>query len=392
MSIIKAAFAGGGTAGHLSPPLAVLQSFLRQGPTATTDVTAAPPPAEPVAAAAEVLFFAAQKPLDREVLERHNLPHCLLSATGLPYGLSWQTLTGLWRLLRGGHEAFQALREFNPQVLLGCGGYITAATVPAARLVGVPVVLHVSDALPDRASLKLAGQARHITVAYEAAAAHFPPARTIVTGQPVRQEILQADRRSARQALQLSEGEVMLLVTGGSQGARTLNQALTGALPALATAGIKVIHLTGEREYEAVQSELAGTDYGDRYDCRAFERDMGPLLAAADLVVMRAGASSVAEAAALGLPMILVPYPHAGGHQRHNALPLAERGAAILIDDDQFTADRLSALARQLATDASQREAMATAARHWGSREAADRLAALLWQTATGGNRSPEVQ
>lgn len=374
MSGVRAAFSGGGTAGHLSPPLAILQSFVRQ------------------AEQAEVLFFAAQKTLDREVLERYGLRHHLLSASGMPYGLSWRTLIGLLRLARGSYEAFGALREFAPQVLLGCGGYITAATVPAARLVGVPVVLHVSDALPDRASLKLASQARQITVAFEAAVAHFPADRTVLTGQPVRQEILQADRTAARATLGLAEGEVMMLVTGGSQGAHTLNHAVSGALPALAAAGIKIVHLTGQREYEQVRAGLPPGDFGDRYEGRAFASEMGPLLAAADLVVMRAGASSVAEAAALGLPMILVPYPHAGGHQRHNAVPLAERGAAVLINDEEFTPDCLAALGRELAADPDRRQAMAEAARRWGSREAADRIAALMLQTATGGSSPQRLQ
>jgi UDP-N-acetylglucosamine--N-acetylmuramyl-(pentapeptide) pyrophosphoryl-undecaprenol N-acetylglucosamine transferase len=362
---MRGVFAGGGTAGHLSPALAVAQRFLRQAPDA------------------EALFLAARRPLDQELMAQHGLNHRLLSATGMPYGLSLQALGALARLGRGACEAWRVYGQWHPDVVFGAGGYVSAAAVPPAWWRHVPVVIHVSDAQPDRANLKLARFAQVITVAFAAAAEHFPADRTFVTGQPVRDEILATDRESARRELGYASDVFVLLVTGGSQGARRLNQAVVGALPALDRAGVRAYHLAGNLDYDGVAKATAGLDLAARHVCKPYEARMELALAASDLVLMRAGSSSLAEAAAWGLPMILVPYPHAGGHQRHNAVPLADSGAALLVDDGDLTGDWLAATVAELSRDHARREAMATAARAWGSREAADRVAEQVVRAAS---------
>jgi UDP-N-acetylglucosamine--N-acetylmuramyl-(pentapeptide) pyrophosphoryl-undecaprenol N-acetylglucosamine transferase len=356
---MKVAFAGGGTAGHLFPALAVAQRFLR------------------LSQGGEACFLAANRPLDRELLEQYQLTHRLLSAEGLPYGLSWKSLPSLARIALGSLEAYQTLTQWQPQAIFATGGYISAASVPAARLRHIPAIIHVSDALPDRTSLRLARRVQCITLAFAEAASYFPADRVVVTGQPVREEVLQADRAQCRAALGLTDSDRLLLVTGGSQGSMNLNLATVAALPALHAAGVSVLHLAGTRDYPRVQAQLGSTP-PPAYHCLPFEPQMSQAYAAADLILMRAGSSSIAEAAAWGLPMILVPYPHAHGHQRHNALPLVERGAAQLIADEALTADTLTAAVLSLLADPSLCQAMSQAAHAWGSREAADRIAALL--------------
>jgi UDP-N-acetylglucosamine--N-acetylmuramyl-(pentapeptide) pyrophosphoryl-undecaprenol N-acetylglucosamine transferase len=312
---MRAVFAGGGSAGHLFPALAVAQRFLRLDPEA------------------RAYFLAARRPLDRDLLGRLGYPHRLLSASGLPYGFSLQLFTRLAKLALGGMEAYGALGRWKPQVVFGSGGYIAAAGIPAAWLRGLPTVIHASDALPDRTNRKLAGRARVITVAFAEAAEFFPAHKVIVTGQPVREEILNTDRETARRELGYAPDDFVLLVTGGSQGARSLNQAVLEALPQLAASEVKVLHLTGSVDYGRVHEATAEGLGGPGYTCREFEARMGLALAASDLVLMRAGSSSLAEAAAWGLPMLLAPLPIAGGHQRHNAKPLATSGAALMVED-----------------------------------------------------------
>lgn len=361
---MKAAFAGGGSAGHLCPALAVAQRFLR------------------LEEDNEVLFFGAQKDLDRRMLEGTN--HKLIAGTGLPYGRSLRTLSSLLKLAQGGLQARAALKAFRPQVVLGTGGYISAAALTAADTLGLPLVIHASDACPDRTNLKLASKATRITVAFEAALEHFPADKVIVTGQPVREEILQADRETARAELGYGPEDVVLLVTGGSQGARTLNQATVGALPQLLGAGLKVFHQTGSLDYQQVKAETDAADWGPRYVCREFIHDMGSVLAAADLFLMRAGASSLAEAAAWSLPMIVVPGDFAHGHQKVNAEEVERRGAAIVVANSDLTPGRLAEVALELLQRPDRRAAMAAAARAWGTREAGDKIARVLTEVGSG--------
>lgn len=364
---MRAVFAGGGSAGHLSPSVAIAQRFLRLG-------------TEP-----EVLFFGAQRDLDRKILAPY--PHELLPATGLPYGFSLRTVISLARMARAGMQALGAMRRFAPALFVGTGGYVAAAAAPAAGMLKVPILLHVSDALPDRTSLKLAGMAHTITVAFEAAAQHFPADKVVVTGQPVREEFLTGDRESARAELGYQPDDVVFLVTGGSQGAQKLNAATLGAAAQLLARGVKILHQTGQLDFERVQQAASEQNLGPGYHCFAFHDELWRLLAAADLVMIRAGASSLAEASAWGLPMIVVPGAFAHGHQRHNAQALVQRRAAMMIEDAALTPEALAEAALALADDRARRAAMSQAATGWGSREAAERIAQLAIAAAQGCQR-----
>jgi len=370
---MRAAFAGGGSAGHLSPSVAIAQRFLR------------------LAEDAEVLFFGARRDLDRKVLAPY--PHRLLSATGLPYGLSPRTVISLGKMAWGGMEALGTLRRFRPQVLVGTGGYVTAAAASAAGLLHLPCVLHASDALPDRTTVKLARMAHTITVAFEAAAAFFPADKVVVAGQPVREEFLSGDRETARAELGLAPDDFLFLVTGGSQGARKLNDATLGAAPRLLAAGIRIQHQTGGLDFERVQQVASDQAFGPAYHPFAFHSELWRLLAAADLVMIRAGASSLAEAAAWSLPMVVVPGAFAHGHQKHNATELVGRGAAHMVEDADLTAGLLADLVLELVGDPARRAAMAAAAGGWGSRTAAEKVAELALAAAqTCQSRNQRLQ
>jgi UDP-N-acetylglucosamine--N-acetylmuramyl-(pentapeptide) pyrophosphoryl-undecaprenol N-acetylglucosamine transferase len=356
---------GGGTAGHLFPSVAVAQRLVE-------------------GAGAEVLFIGAEGRLDAKILSDLDLPYDLIPAQPFPYGLSLRAIPALWTLLRSIARCKRILRQFEPDVVFGAGGYVSVAGVIAASRLGIPSVCHVSDAQPDRANRLLARWATRITTHFEAAAQQFPSDRTTVTGQPVRREFLETNASSAREALGIPPEAFTLVVAGGSQGARTLNYATLNALEGLLEQpDVCVIHLTGALDFEDI-SRSAREKIGDdpRYLCLAFHEQPWLPLAAADLCLTRAGASSLAEMAAMAVPMIIVPYPYAAAHQKLNAAPLVEAGAALLVDNADLTGDWLLARVRELKADRKRLADMSEAAKRVSRPHATEHIADAIQEVA----------
>ncbi len=370
--------AGGGTAGHLFPCLAVAEELALLVP----DL--------------QVRYIGAEGRIDARVLAERELPHDLIPALPLPYRMSPEAIAGFRALVRSTQISRRLIANFAPDVIFSTGGYVGAAVALAGRLSRVPVVLHVSDVLPDRANRMLSRWAAAITVATPLAAANLK-CDALVTGHPIRREVVEADRDASRVELGVAPGQPLIVVTGGSQGARTINYAVLDALPTLVgELGARVVHLCGSLDYDDLKRRLAeGTGEVDRYDLIDSIPNMGPLLAAADLVIARAGAASLAESCLHGAPMLVVPYPHAGGHQRLNAEPLVEAGAAVMVDNAEFTGERLAELARELLGDRDRLAAMADASRAAGYPDAARDVAEVVARTggfAACGDAREEVE
>lgn len=366
---MRVLFAGGGTAGHLAPCIAVAQTIARRTPEV------------------DLHFAISSKPADAAMLEHRGLSGHPISGSGMPYGCSPGAVMSLLRLAVGGCQALGLLKRLRPDVVLATGGYVSAAVVPAARLLRIPIVLLAADVMPDRTNRLLSRWATSVAVVSPTAAESFGNAPTVVTGMPVRPEILDADRATAREALAIAPDATVLLVTGGSQGAQRLNEAIRAALlELLADPDFVVIHLTGVGKLPE-PSATADVPPG-RYIVSERREDMATCFAAADIVLTRAGANGVAEAAAWGRPMIIVPYPHAGGHQCLNAAVYADAGAAVVIDDAGFTGEALLETIGELRADPGRLERMARAARETGSAEAAGSLADILARLATSREAS----
>jgi len=365
VSELRVLMAGGGTAGHLFPCVAVAEELAELEPGVT------------------VHYVGAQGRIDAKILAERDLPHDLISARPLPYRPSPEAVKAVFALGRAVWRSRAILRRFRPHLVFTTGGYVGAAVGVAARWTGTPLVLHVADSMPDRSNRLLARWARAITTSGpEAAEALGRDA--VITGHPIRRELAQATREDGIRQLGLDPARPTILITGGSQGARRLNLAVLGALPVLINElGAQVVHLAGALDYATLREESAGRGgASDRYHLIEHLPNPGPALAAADLVVTRAGAGSLAEICLHGVPMIVVPYPHAGGHQRYNAAPLVERGAAVMIEDAQFTAERLAELARELLGAPERLRQMAAAARAAAHPEAARAVAQVVLQAA----------
>lgn len=315
-----------------------------------------------------------------ELVERAGLPLEVLSVSGLDLSRP-ATLAGFsLRLPRAVREAQRLVRRFHPDVVVGAAGYVSVPVVLAAGREGVPVVLLEQNARPGRATRLLARRAAVVATSFPETGRRLGhAARVEVTGNPVRSGFRTG-------APPLGERCRRLLAWGGSQGARRINRALTAAAPGLLRdhPELELAHQCGQLDAAEV---LAARDALDpelrrRWEVAPFFPDAAARVGWADLVVMRAGGSSLAEVSALGRPMVVVPYPHAGDHQRHNAEPYAQAGAAVVIPDSECDGTRLRRELEALIADPGRWRAMA--ARSWAVArpEATERVASLLRRLA----------
>ncbi|MHB8488877.1 MAG: UDP-N-acetylglucosamine--N-acetylmuramyl-(pentapeptide) pyrophosphoryl-undecaprenol N-acetylglucosamine transferase [Candidatus Dormibacteria bacterium] len=314
-----------------------------------------------------------------------GLPLETLEISGVDVGSAAGVARATTQLTRATIAARRLLRRMQPDVVVGAGGYVSVPVVVAALAQRVPVVLLEQNAIPGRATRMLARRAKVVAASFAETAGHLPHARVVHTGNPIRAELRGLATRPLGDRLR------SILVTGGSQGARRLNRAVAGCMVDLLSRDpeLSIVHQCGSLDYEAVERAAAALPphLAARYTARAFFDDMAARIAHSDLVVMRAGGSSIAECTALGRPMIVVPYPHAGGHQRHNAAPYVAAGAALLIDDAECTPERLGAEISALVADPPRWRTMAEASLLMGLPDATDSVIALIVEAA-GPTRS----
>lgn len=368
---MRLCIAGGGTGGHVFPALATAAAVRARAPEAA------------------LLFVGTASGLEARLVPSAGYPFETIRVRGLKGKGLAERLTASLLLPWAFEESRRILARFAPDVVLGVGGYVAGPVLLAAALGGTPTVLHEQNAVPGMTNRLLCRVATAVAVSLEAAAAHLPARRLTVTGNPVRADLFGHPREASRELFGLARERRTLLVFGGSQGARGLNEAMRGGAAALAAlrAELQVLHATGERDREAVAAAYAAA--GIRAVVLPFIDAMGAAYAAADLVICRAGATTVAELAALGKPAILVPFPHAAGdHQRHNAEALAAGGGAVMILERDLTPALLAGRVRELIEDPVRLAIMARSAAAAGRPNAAERLADLLFEVAgTAGRR-----
>ncbi len=247
------------------------------------------------------------------------------------------------KLGQGYGQARGIVKAFDPQVVFATGGYVGVPVVVAARQAGVPSLLYLPDIEPGMAVKALARLVDRICVSFDASRRYLPEEKVVATGYPVRQELLASgDKAQARQALGLDPDVETVLIFGGSRGARRINQAALGAAPRLAERA-QVVHVSGELDAATMTSAIAALPESGqrRYHVYGYLHQMVDALRAADLVVSRAGAATLGEYPAVGLPAILVPLPISGGHQWPNAQFLIDAGAAVAVPNEELTPDRL---------------------------------------------------
>jgi len=368
--------AAGGTGGHIFPGLALAGAVRGLDP------------------AARISFVGTARGLEGSIVPKAGYP---LHLVGMVPFSGRGRLLAPGALVRAAWQARRILRREHAAVAVGMGGYASIPLIAGARLANVPSLIHESGAIPGRANLLAARLTPHVALAFENARSSFPPAshaRTV--GMPLAPAITTFDRErlrdEARAMFSLPAGAATILVLGGSQGAATLNRAAVGlALHWRGRGDRHIVLKTGEAQLAGVTDELDRAGCRDLVTVTSFIERMDLSYAAADLAVCRAGAGTVAELAATGLPAVLVPYPYAPhDHQAVNAATLVEPGAAVLVRDNEATPERLVPLLDDLLDDPGALAAMGAAARGAARPHAADELAAWVLELARH-RRAPMV-
>jgi UDP-N-acetylglucosamine--N-acetylmuramyl-(pentapeptide) pyrophosphoryl-undecaprenol N-acetylglucosamine transferase len=358
---MRVVLAGGGSAGHIEPALA-LADALRQA-----DRTI------------EVTCLGTERGLETRLVPMRGYELALIPAVPLPRSVTPQLLTVPGRLAGAVHKAGVILERTGADVLVGFGGYVATPAYLAAKRHKVPIVVHEANPYPGIANRLGAHFTTHVFTGHP----DTKMRNAQYLGEPIRREIAELDRFAvgdkARAHFGLRPDLPVLLVFGGSQGARSLNSALAGALDAIRAAGVQVLHVTGPRNASQAQSAggtvpYVAVPYVDRMDLA---------YAAADFALCRAGAMTCAELTAVGMPAAYVPLPIGNGEQRLNALPIVQRGGGLLVEDDELTADWIKGALLPVLTNIDQVAAMSEAAAALGRRDADRWLAKAVIDVAT---------
>ncbi|MFJ3097929.1 UDP-N-acetylglucosamine--N-acetylmuramyl-(pentapeptide) pyrophosphoryl-undecaprenol N-acetylglucosamine transferase [Streptomyces hydrogenans] len=377
-STIRLAVTGGGTGGHTYPALTTINTIRANLAAQDTQL--------------DVTWYGTPTGLEARVAADNGIRFRTI-ATGKvrrslnPKALA-NTATDLAKVPAGLGQAVAELRRFRPHVVLSTGGYVAVPLGLAARIVGAPLVMHEQITTLGLANRVLARGATAIALSHSTSLDTLTPAarkRAVVTGNPVRPQLFDGDPATAHRAHQLEPNLPLIYVTGGAQGSAQINRLITDNAHHLLT-HCQILHQCGEANYDQIKQKTAGltTEHAHRYRLIPYVSDgLADILAAADIVVSRSGAGTLAELTAIGKPSVLIPLiPTAGHEQLRNAQTLQSAGAAICLDTP--TADALRDALLPLLKDSTRRQAMAQAARTCGQPDAAQRLADLVLTTAQG--------
>jgi len=326
----------------------------------------------------ELLWVGGDGGMEVDLVERQGIPFASIPAAGV-HGVGLRTLPGnLLRLARGVIASLRILREFKPDVLFFTGGYVAVPMAVAG--IRIPSLLYVPDIEPGLALKALAWFANRITLTAPSSSAYFSQkSRLVTTGYPTRNQLAEWDQATARKKLGLKADEPVLLVFGGSKGARSINNALLANLPALLEQ-VQIVHISGKPDWAKVEETRNSLNREQAQRYHAFDylhEEMGAALAAADLALSRAGASSLGEFPLFGLPALLVPYPYAWRYQKVNAEYLCEKGAAIMVGDEDLK-ESLIPLVEDLLQNTQKLNGMRTAMNKLARPQAAQEIAAEL--------------
>jgi UDP-N-acetylglucosamine--N-acetylmuramyl-(pentapeptide) pyrophosphoryl-undecaprenol N-acetylglucosamine transferase len=336
---MKLVIAGGGTGGHLFPGVAVAEELRARE------------------ADAAITFVGTRRGIEARVLPDLGWPLEVIEVSGLKTVGVLGAIRGVFRLPRAMWQARRLLKRLQPDAVIGVGGYASGPVVLAAKLRGIPTAICEQNSIPGFTNKLLGKLVRAVFLSFDESKRFFKPKKIVMSGNPVRRDLVQKLLAGA----ELTRDTVHVLVVGGSQGAVAVNELASQALAALAKDHrLAIVHQTGEKDLAATTKRYA--DAGVAADCRAFIKDMAAAYHDADLVIGRAGATTVAELAIAGKPAVFIPYPFAAdNHQELNAREMADKGAALMFRQSELTADKLAVALRPLVDDAGKRRDMGAA-------------------------------
>lgn len=353
---------GGGTAGHINPGLAIAKHIQSRDNEA------------------EILFVGTQKGLETRLVPREGFELRTIKVRGFKRKLSGDTLISIKELFQGLLEARKVIREFKPDIVIGTGGYVCGPVVFNAVLMKIPSFVHEQNAFPGVTNRILSRFTNAVAISFKDSAKFFKNAKKLIlTGNPIRNEVLLADRASARSKLGISPDAQLVVIFGGSRGAERINDAVSAmALEHYTNNDCNIIFAPGEAQYDKVMQSLGGK-VPDTFKVVPYIYDMGDVLAAADLVVCRAGAITISELTALGVPSIIIPSPYVtANHQEFNARSLEAQGAAVVILEKDLNGDLLYQQMTDLIKNKEQLLKMSRNAKKMGVTNAVEKIYSII--------------
>jgi len=362
---MRVVLTGGGTGGHIYPAVAIGRQMLQNNSNT------------------ELLYIGTANGLESRIVPEQGIRFEAIEITGFRRKLSIDNVKTVIRFLKGTQRSKALLRQFKPDVVIGTGGYVCGPVVYAAAKLGIPTFIHEQNAIPGLTNQFLSRYASTVGVSFKESLHQFPKAKqTLYTGNPCATNVLRAKPGRGLAALGLPEGSKLVLIAGGSRGAKAINEAVVEIAPKLEEQkGVHFVFVTGEIYYsstsERILERLGGE--GKRLQLKPYLHNMAEVLADAALVVGRSGASSLAEMTALGLPSILIPSPNVtNNHQEANARSLEEGGAAELILEKELTGEVLLKRIMALMNDSGKLERMSEASMRLGMPDSAERIEAEI--------------
>lgn len=358
---------GGGTGGHIYPGLAIARSIEAKYPES------------------EILFVGNNGGLEAEIIPREGYKLATIHSQGLPRKVSLEVLKSIFLTGIGVWEARKVINSFQPEIVIGTGGYVSGPVMLVAALQGKKTIIHEQNAYPGLTNRLLARLVDKVALSNQAAKNYFNSTDKLVwTGNPIRPEIIKAERKKSCQELGLDFNRKIILAFGGSRGAKSINQAMEEVYNlAQKNSKIQVLHITGKNDFArvkevAVKLGISELEKGNVI-IKPYLYNMAAGLAAADLVISRAGATGLAEITAKGVPAILIPYPYAAeNHQEYNARSLEKKGAAEVILDKELTGDKLVKKVKKIISSQNKLAKMAQASKELGKPEAAENILELV--------------
>ncbi|MCG7407796.1 undecaprenyldiphospho-muramoylpentapeptide beta-N-acetylglucosaminyltransferase [Paenibacillus sp. ACRRX] len=366
---MRVVLSGGGTGGHIYPALAIARECEKHYPSCA------------------FLYIGTERGLESKLVREEGIPFESIEITGFRRKLSVENVKTVLRFLKGVSRAKQLLRDFKPDVVIGTGGYVCGPVVYAAAKLGIPTIIHEQNVIPGLTNKFLSRYVNTVAVSFAESTPYFTKAKHVLfSGNPRATAVVEANRERGFASLGLPQDSPIVLVVGGSRGAKAINDAMVRMVPMLKRLpNVHFVYVTGQHYYEHTRKEVLKSSDGVRNHLHVlpYISNMPEVLAATTLAISRAGASSLAELTALGIPSILIPSPNVtNNHQEANARSLEQAGAAVMMTEKQLTAELLFGQIEQLLKNDGHRETMRDRSRALGQPDAAMRVVSEIERLA----------
>lgn len=356
---MKVLISGGGTAGHINPAITIAK-YLQQK---IVNV--------------EVLFVGTSKGLETKLVTREGFELKLIKVRGFKRKLSIDTLVTIKEMFQGLLEARKIIKDFNPDLVIGTGGYVCGPVLFNAAIMKIPTLIHEQNAFPGATNRILSRFVNIVAISFKESKEFFKSAeeKIILTGNPIRQEMLENDREKARIKLGISMDRAFVLIFGGSRGAEKINKCVMEMIKnSYKSEDCDILFATGEKQYESISKELESNNF-QSLKIVPYIYEMSDVMNAADLVICRAGAITISELTALGIPSIMIPSPYVtANHQEHNARALEKYGAAVVITEKELNKEILYQQIKDLLKDRDQLSKMGKNAKKIGITNAVEKI------------------